>query len=222
MWQNDSNSWSHPTTVHRCTCLQCRPTTCADTLKIQTQNRVCPLLSFSRMKREHSKVQIRFRKGCCCHSPEQCRPACLKIKRANQIAIKRAILLFWKLDSLWWLHSVPFVRLYSVSLGVIFPDYDSLPHYMEGNMTHSAHLGSGPLQNHIPKMLFRVQFTEWCVGSWLELMAWHDFPSSWDLVCSSVTSPHVMECHIWWDAFQSGKLRLPSHYRDISAKNSWN
>jgi hypothetical protein len=173
-------------------------------------------------KGKHSEVQIRFRKRCCCHSPEQRRPAWLKIKRANQIAIKRVILLFCKLDSLWWLHSVPLFRLYSVSLGVIFPDYDSLPHYMEGNMTQSAHLGREPLQNHTPKMLFRVQFTEWCVGSWLELMAWHDFPSSWDLVCSSVTSPHVMERRIWWDAFQSGKLRLPSHYRDISAKNIWN
>lgn len=198
-------------------------TCAADTLTVQTEKIefICYFL-LTAWKEKHSKVQIGFRKGCFCHSPEQCWPAFLKIKRENQIAIKRVILLFWKLDSLWWLHSAPFVRLYSVSLGVIFPDYDSLPHYMEGNMTHSARLGSGPLQNHTPKMLFRVQFTEWCVEPWLELMAWQDFPSSWDLVCSSVTSPYVMECHIWWDAFQSAELRLPSHYRDISAKNSWN
>jgi hypothetical protein len=188
--------------------------------KLKTEFICCSLLTA--WKGKHSKIQIRLREGCCCHSPEQCRADFLKTKRANQIAIKPVILLLWKLDPLCWLHSVPFVGLYSVSLGVIFPCYDSLPHYMEGNMTHSARLGSGPLQNHTPKMLFHVQFTEWCVGSWLELMAWHDFPSSWDLVCSYVTSPDVMECHIWWDAFQSSKLRLPSHCHDISAKNCWN
>jgi len=133
IWQNNSNSWPQPTTVHRCTCLQWRPTTCAETLTVQTEF-IRYFLSTT-WKGTHSKVQIRFRKGCCCHSPEQRRPAWLKIKRANQIATKRVILLFCKLDSLWWLHSVPLVRLYSVSLGVIFPDYDSLPHYMEGNMT---------------------------------------------------------------------------------------
>lgn len=192
MWQKDSSSWFQPTTVHSFKCLLRRPTMCTDTLPVQTQNWIYLLLSFNRMKRKTLKTTESLQRGCCCHSPEQQRPACVKMRRANQIAKTRVILLFWKLDPLWLLHSVPFVRLCSVSLGVIFPDYDSLPHYMEGNMTHSAFLGSGPLQNHTLKMLFHVHFTEWCVGSWLELMAWHDFPSSWDLVCSSVTSPHGM------------------------------
>ena len=156
------------------------------------------------MKNSSDTIGIRPRDLPACSAVPQPTALRLKIKRANQTVITRAVLLSCKFDSVWWLHSVLFGRLYSFSLGVTFHDCDSLPHYMECNMAHSGRLGSGPLQTHVPKMLFRVQFTEWCVGSWLELMAWHDFRSSWDLVCRSVTSPHVMEGRIWQDAFQSG------------------
>jgi hypothetical protein len=56
MWQNDSSSWSQPTTAYSSSCLQRRPTTCTDTLPIQTHNWIYLLLSFNRMKRKTLKT----------------------------------------------------------------------------------------------------------------------------------------------------------------------